>query len=99
MRWVKTLLVALVLLAVMAYGVLFSIENSEPVALDLLFAQLPELRLSLWIFFAFALGGIGGLLAGSVSVIRARARHASVSRKLARAEKELDNIRTSAFKS
>ncbi len=99
MRWIKLLIVAALVLLIAAYGVLFSIENDTAVAVNLLFLQLPELQLSLWLLAAFALGGVGGLLAGSVGLLRARAQHLAVSRRLLKAERELDTLRGGPLKS
>ncbi len=69
------LLRLLLLLFVLVAGVwafLFSLANSEPVALDLVLLRLPEAALSVWIVTAFVAGGLCGLGAGSVAIWRAR---------------------------
>lgn len=98
MRWLKRLAVILILALITAYGGLFAVENDTPTAVDLLFFQLPEVPLAIWILLAFAAGGLGGLLAGSVSLVRARSENMLLSRKLGRMEQELNSIRTSALK-
>lgn len=98
MQWIKRLAVAAILLLVLLFGVLFSVQNSQTVSLDLLVIQFSEQRAALWILAAFALGGCGGLLASSVAILRLRSRSALLRRKLRQAEKELATLRTSAFK-
>jgi putative membrane protein len=44
--WLKTLLAAVIGLIILAVGILFTVHNTEPVAIDLVFVQLPEMTLS-----------------------------------------------------
>ncbi len=70
-RLLRLLLLLFVLVAGV-WGFLFSLANSEPVALDLVLLRLPEAALSVWIVAAFITGGLCGLAAGSVAIWRAR---------------------------
>ena len=98
MRSIQRLLVAVLLLAVLAFGVLFSIQNTDKAALDLLIIQLPEQRVSLWVLLAFAVGGLVGLLVSSAAIIRLKSQSLLLQRKLDRREKELSNLRTADFR-
>jgi lipopolysaccharide assembly protein A len=62
-----------ILLLVVAVGVLFAVQNTTPIALDLLVVALPERSLALWVLLAFALGGIIGMLTSVGIVWRLRA--------------------------
>lgn len=70
-RLLRLLLLLFVLVAGV-WGFLFSLANSEPVALDLVLLRLPEAALSVWLVAAFITGGLCGLAAGSVAIWRAR---------------------------
>ncbi len=97
-RSLQRLLVACLLVVVLAFGVLFSIQNTDKAALDLLIIQLPEQRVSLWVLLAFAVGGIVGLLVSSAAIIRLKSQTLLMQRKLDRRDKELASLRTADFR-
>ena len=70
-RFMRLLLLVLVL-GVGLWAFLFSLANSEPVTLDLVFARLEPAALSVWLIAAFVGGGLCGLFAGSVAIWRAQ---------------------------
>ena len=76
MKKLRTLLYILILLAGLALGVLFALQNTQTVPLDLL--------------SAFAVGGLAGLLVSSVYMLRSRAALGSSRRQLARTRTELE---------
>lgn len=82
MRLLKRLLVILVLALVLVFGLLFAVQNSDRVPLDLLVIQLSEQRLSLWVLLAFIVGGGVGMLISSLAIIRLRSRVMLLQRKL-----------------
>jgi putative membrane protein len=96
--WLKRLIALVVVLAVFAFGVFFTLSNTQPVALDLYFIRLPEQYLALWVLSAFAVGGLIGMAISSVAVFKLRASRASLRRKLERRDKELAGLRTSPVK-
>ena len=96
--WLKRLTVLALLLAVLVFGVFFSLQNTQPVALDLLFVQLPEQYLALWVLLAFALGGLLGVLVSSFALMQLRARQVGLRHKLDRREKELNKLRAGPVK-
>ncbi len=61
------------LLAVALAGVLFAVQNSAAVPLDLLVVSLPERPVALWVLLAFALGGAIGMLTSLGALARLRA--------------------------
>lgn len=68
----KRLLILLAVLLAGGWGFLFSLANSEAVALDLVLMRLPEAALGVWVIGAFGVGGLCGLAVGSVAIWRAR---------------------------
>lgn len=97
MRPMKRLLVLILLVCVLLFGVLFSIQNTDTVALDLLLVQLPEQRVALWVLLAFALGGIVGMLISAAAILALKSRNLLLQRKLQKHQKELASLRTSEF--
>jgi putative membrane protein len=77
------LLALLVVLAGGGFGVLFCLANAVPVGLDLVVWQLPAAPLAVWVLAAFILGGLCGLLATSLALVRAHRAAAVLRRQLA----------------
>lgn len=94
MRTFKRILLGLLLLLVMLFGILFSIQNSDRASLDLLVLQLPEQRVSLWVLAAFALGGMIGMLLSMSAILRLKSRLLIAENRLQRREKELSQAGT-----
>ena len=99
MGLLKKILFLIFLVVILAYGALFAVENDTPVPLDLLVMKLPELRLSLWLIAAFIVGGVSGLLISALKLIQSKGQYQLVCRKLAKAEKELNQLRPRSLKS
>jgi len=97
-RFVKTLIIALLVLFVIMVGVTFSIHNTEKVVIDLIFIQLPEASLSLWLIAAFVLGGFIGVILSVFTILVLKTRLGSAKRKVSSAQKEIDNLRVSNLK-
>jgi putative membrane protein len=97
MKLLRTLVTVVVVLAMVAAGVLFALQNAVAVPLDLLVYTLAPRSLALWILLAFALGGIVGLLVSSLMMVRLRASAASLRRQLGRARAEVDKLRTAGL--
>ncbi len=98
MSWLKTLLAAVIGLIILAVGILFTVHNTEPVAIDLVFVQLPEMTLSLWLIIAFLLGGVVGLLLSGVTILTLRTRLRSAQRKVSASRQEIEKLRAAALK-
>ncbi|WP_286239757.1 LapA family protein [Neptuniibacter halophilus] len=98
MRFLKTLVVGLLCLVVLLVGILFTIHNTEKVAIDLVFFQLPEASLSVWLIATFVLGGFMGVLLSVMTVLMLRTRLGSARRKIVSTQKELDQLRVSSLK-
>lgn len=99
MRWLKTLLVVLLCVACLLIGVGFALLNTEQVAIDLFFFTLPQASLSLWLMASFAVGGACGVLASGMVLVMFKARLKAAQRKIAAANRELDQLRTASLKS
>jgi len=93
LKWIKRLSALALLLAVLVFGVFFTLQNTQPIALDLLFIVLPEQYLALWVLSAFALGGVVGVIVSSLAIVQLRGKQMSLQRKLQRQEKELDTLK------
>jgi putative membrane protein len=88
MKLLISVITVALLLMVLAVGVLFAVQNTDMVALDLVVLKLPERSIALWVLLAFALGGVIGMLTSMGLVLRLRTRLASIRRQLARQEKQ-----------
>ena len=98
MKLLRTILTILVLLAAVALGVLFALQNTQPVGLDLLFFTFSPRSIALWVLVSFALGGLAGLLASSAYMLRSRATLASTRRQLTRVKTELEQLKSTVPK-
>jgi putative membrane protein len=95
MKAFRKLITLVVVLATLAIGVLFALQNKTPVPLDLLVYTFDPKSLALWILASLAMGGLLGMLASSAIVLRLRTSLASTNRKLTKANTELAKLRTS----
>ena len=93
MQSLKRLLLVSVLLVVLVFGVLFSFQNTEQVALDLLVIKLPSLPVAFWVLSALAIGGLGGVLISTVTFFRLKSQAALLQRKVDKQQKELAKYR------
>lgn len=98
MRLLRNLVYLLVLLAAVAAGVLFALQNTQPVALDLLVYRFHERSLALWLLLSLGVGGLLGLLASSLMIVRLRARLAVTRRKLEQALTERNRLRVGGIR-
>ena len=98
MSWLKRLSAAAIVIVVVAYGVLFSIQNNEIITVN--FVVLPPLEGSaaFWVLLAFCVGGGLGLLFSSAVLVASKAQLSAAKRKLLNLEQELSKSRLSASK-
>jgi putative membrane protein len=94
MKAFRKLITLVIVLATLAVGVLFALQNKAPVPLDLLVYTFDPKSLALWILASLAMGGLLGMLASSAIVLRLRTSLASTNRKLTKANTELAKLRT-----
>jgi putative membrane protein len=88
-RFFKRLVVFLVLVLVLIFGMLFAVQNTATVPLDLLLVQFSEQRISVWLLLAFTLGGVLGVLVSSMAIIRLKSQLLLLQRKLGKQDKAL----------
>ncbi|WP_370280142.1 LapA family protein [Pontibacterium sp.] len=98
MRWIKGAILGLLCLLFLFVGVMFTINNTQMVAVDLVLIKLPEASLSLWLVATFILGGILGMAISVVSILLLRTRLRAERRRVSNAQKELDQLRTAGLK-
>jgi putative membrane protein len=96
MKFLRKLLTVVVLLAALAVGMLFALQNKTEVPLDLLVCTFEPRSLALWVLSAFAIGGIFGMLACSVILLRQRASLGAANRRLARSRSEVGKLQEAA---
>ncbi len=94
MAWLRTLLTLTLLAAVTLTGVMFALQNTTRVPLDLLFIQFPDQPLSIWLLATLAVGVFTGLLAGTLITVRLWARVGVLRRQKQRLSTEVDRLRT-----
>lgn len=97
MKLLRTLLTIIVVLATLAVGVLFALQNKQPVPLDLLVYAFEPRSLALWLLLALAVGGAAGMLISSVLIVRLRAALSTAQRQLAKSRTEVDSLRTAGL--
>ena len=93
MKFLRNVFTVVIVLATVAVGVLFALQNKMPVPLDLLVYTFEPRSLALWVLAAFAVGGVLGMLISSVILVRMQASLATVKRQLAKARAEADKLR------
>lgn len=93
MALLRTLLGILVISLAIVLGAFFSLQNTIPVPLDLLFVQLSERALALWLLLFLAVGCVLGLLAALGITLQQRSRNALLRRQNAKLELEVDKLR------
>jgi uncharacterized integral membrane protein len=97
-NWLKNLITIVLGLIVIGIGILFTIHNTDQVAIDLVFFQLPEASVSLWLIAAFVLGALCGILLSTLVILSLKTRLRSSQRKVMTFRKELDKLRTAGLK-
>ena len=96
MRLIRSILVFFLLLLVLAVGLLFTIQNDVLVPLNVLVADLPAQRLSTWVILAFFVGGLAGLAASSIVIIRLQASRLRLRRLLASQKTKIARSQTTS---
>jgi lipopolysaccharide assembly protein A len=93
MKLARKLLTVLIGLIPLVVGVLFALQNTTPIPLDLLVYTFEPQSIALWILVAFVLGGLLGLIASAAVLVRMRATLGSCRRQLNRTSMELSKLR------
>ena len=98
MRWIKGLILAVILLIVLLVGILFAVNNQQAIALNLIWTELPAVSLSVWLLATLTLGVVVGMIAMLGVYVRLRAKLVRSERHNKQQRKELDRLRTQEFK-
>ena len=93
MRWLKMLLVLLLCLVILFIGITFATVNEAKVSIDLIFMQLPERSISLWLIAFFVAGGICGTFLTTLAVLSLKAKLSLANRKVAAITRQLEAFR------
>ncbi|MFK7829271.1 MAG: lipopolysaccharide assembly protein LapA domain-containing protein [Congregibacter sp.] len=97
MGFIRKLIALLLAVAMAGVGVLFALQNTDPVPLDVLFMTLPPRSVALWVLGALALGGLLGLLLSGFAILRLRARLMTANRQTRNAQAEADRLRATGL--
>ncbi|MBB3192150.1 lipopolysaccharide assembly protein LapA domain-containing protein [Halomonas cerina] len=98
MRWLKGLILAIILLAVLLIGILFAVNNQQAMPLNLIWIELPPASLSVWLLASLVAGVLLGMLAMSGIYLRLRALLTRAQRHNQQQRKELDKLRIQEMK-
>jgi lipopolysaccharide assembly protein A len=98
MNLFRKILTVLIILVMVGVGVLFALQNTALVPLDVLVYRFEARSLALWVLLAFAAGGVIGMLTFTGIVVRQRGSLRSANRHLAKARTEVDALRTAGLK-
>ncbi|MDX1465767.1 MAG: LapA family protein [Halomonas sp.] len=98
MRWLKGLILAIILLAVLLIGILFAVNNQQTLPLNLIWIELPAASLSVWLLASLAVGVLLGMLAMSGVYLRLRTLLTRAQRHNQQQRKELDRLRVQEMK-
>lgn len=93
MRWLKMLLVLLLCLVILFVGITFATVNEAKVSIDLIFIQLPERSISLWLIAFFVVGGICGTFLSTFAILSLKAKLSLANRKVTAISKQLEAFR------
>jgi len=95
-RWLKMLLVLLLCLVILFVGITFATVNEARVSIDLIFMQLPERSISLWLIAFFVSGGVCGTFLTTFAVLSLKARLSLANRKVAAITRQLEAFRSNS---
>ncbi|MEH6627102.1 MAG: LapA family protein [Motiliproteus sp.] len=94
MRLIKIVLGIAFALVLLLVGILLTVNNQQLVSIDLVFLQIPQASLAIWLVASFLLGAVLSLVLVSLSNVALRARLRRTSRQLHTSTRELDKLRT-----
>lgn len=98
MKLIKSLFTLVLVLVLLLFGIWFTLRNQQPIPLDLLFIQLPENSLALWLILSLITGSVLGVVLMLPKLAGYKARLISHERQLKQHQEELHKLRTLTFK-
>lgn len=99
MRLIKSLFTFFLVIALLLLGIWFTLRNQAQVPLDLLFIQLSDNSLALWLILSLITGALLGLLLLLPWLTGCKAHSMKLERQLKQQQKELHQLRTLSLKS
>ena len=99
MRLIKSLFTFFLVIALLLLGIWFTLRNQAQVPLDLLFIQLPDNSLALWLILSLIAGALVGLILLLPWLTSCKAHSLKLERQLKQQQKELHQLRTLSLKS
>ena len=98
MRLIKSFITFCVLLLLLVVGITFTLRNQMQVPLDLVFYQLPENSLALWLVLSLIGGALLGLFLALPLLTHCKARCIQLEHQLKQQKKETHQLRTLGIK-
>ncbi|MDC3332769.1 LapA family protein [bacterium] len=98
MNLIKRLFYIVIAILVVGVGLLFSLENSTPVPLNLFFKNFTDQPLAVWVLSSFVFGGGLGLLLSFFTLMRLKGRLGLSERRANRFEKELAALKAAELR-
>ncbi len=89
-KWLKRVVLTILIVFFLAIGVFFAIRNSQLIYIDLIFWQGPQLSVALYIILSFSFGACVALLISSVSYLRSEHQVRALNKRLSKAHQELE---------
>lgn len=94
MRLIKSLFTFVLVVLLLLLGIWFTLRNQAQVPLDLLFIQLPENSLALWLLLSLLAGVLFATLLLTPWLTHSKARQVKLERQLKQQKEELHQLRT-----
>ena len=90
MKWIKSLTLLSIVVILLFIGILFAIHNRQIVAVDLIFVQLSEKSVALWILISFTMGMLIGFITSGMTIIYLKSQLALLKRQQKNQQKPVD---------
>ncbi|MGB2063748.1 hypothetical protein MGA5115_02239 [Marinomonas gallaica] len=97
LKWLKRVVLLVVLAFFLFIGLFFAIRNGQVITLDLVLWQSPELSVALYMIIAFAVGVILALASSSMLLFRLERRARKQNKQLVNLQTEIDNLRKASL--
>ncbi|RDL43433.1 LapA family protein [Marinomonas piezotolerans] len=97
LKWLKRALLIFVLALFLFIAIFFAIRNGQPVSIDLVLWQGPELSVALYMIISLALGILIAVGLSSVLLFRLEQQARRLRKKMAKQQAELDSLRKASL--
>lgn len=94
MRWLKSLVLFLILVASVFVGITLMLHNDQQVAVNLIWLQTPQAALAVWLMVFFATGLLIGVSVSVVAYLWIRGRTWGLRRKVKKLESQVSQAST-----